>query len=262
MTTDTPAPADTGTAPRHLSPRDESRVSLARSAWRLRHEAHDFIPVEPDAPAGDLLRQALELERLAQKLVQDAVVAERERGTTWEQLAGAAGTTRQSAHERWSRDVQTWANLGRTAGTESPTADRVAFLDQEYARLNPDRTDAVSAGLDATRHPGSAAFEDTQRTRGQQLHARRVELERDSERNHQEYERLKEPTDRNGWLRLTANLTASADLNEATAQVYEELTGAEPTLADEHRASAEKHRGYAADNRKFADLALKRAGAL
>ena len=40
--------------------------------------------------------RALELERLAQSLVQHAVVAERERDPAWEQIAGAAGTTRQS----------------------------------------------------------------------------------------------------------------------------------------------------------------------
>ncbi|MEU9116252.1 hypothetical protein AB0D04_31960 [Streptomyces sp. NPDC048483] len=92
--------------------------------------------------------------------VQGGVVAERERGTTWEQLARAAGTTRQSAHERWSPNVQTWARLGRAARTTGPTADMVAFLDEAYAQLDPDRAAAVSAGLDANRHPGSAASED------------------------------------------------------------------------------------------------------
>ncbi|WP_330476772.1 hypothetical protein OG301_00180 [Streptomyces platensis] len=260
MTTDTPAPA--GTGPRHLSPRDEARVALARSAWRVHREAHARIPVDPDAPAGDLLRQALELEEMVQQLVQRAVVAERERGTTWEQIARAAGTTRQSAHERWSGNVQSWANLGRTALTETPTADRVAFLDQEYARLDPDRPDAVSAGLDATRHPGSAAYEDAQRARGQQLHARRAEMERDDKRTDTEYKRLEDPSDRDGWLRLAANRTASADLQDALAEVYDELITAEPALAEEHRASAEKRRGYATNSRDYAELALKRAGEL
>ncbi|MEU9126097.1 hypothetical protein AB0C96_40880 [Streptomyces sp. NPDC048506] len=260
MTTDTSAPA--GTHPRHLSPRDESRVALARSAWRLRDEAHALIPVDPDAPAGGLLRQALALERLAQGLVEKAVIAERERGTTWEQLAGAAGTTRQSAHERWAADVQTWARLGWTAGTTQPTADMAAFLDQQYAQLHPDRPDAVSAGLDATSHPGSAAYEDAQRTRGQQLHTRRDELDRDRGRNSEDYQRLKHPSDQGGWLQLAANLTANVDLNEALAQVYDELVGAEPALADEHRASAEKCREYVNNSRKFADIALQRAGEL
>ncbi|GAA5609840.1 hypothetical protein CP981_23030 [Streptomyces platensis] len=68
--------------------------------------------------------------------------------------------------------------------------------------------------------------------------------------------------DRDGWLRTAANLTASADLNEATVQVYEELIGAEPALADEHRVGAAERRGYAEENRRFAQLALKRAGKL
>ncbi|MFG2097274.1 hypothetical protein [Streptomyces sp. NPDC048612] len=260
MTTDTPAPADT--APRHLSPRDEARVALSRATWRLRHDAHDRIAVDPDVPAGDLLRQALELERLTQLVVEKAVVAERERGTTWEQLARAAGTTRQSAHERWSGHVQVWASLGRVVQPDRPTAEIVDFLDEAYAELTPARTDAVSAGLDATRHPGSASYEDAQRTRGQQLHVRREELARDTRRNNDEYTRLKDATDQNGWLRLAANRTAGADLHEAAVGVYEELIGAEPSLADEHRASAEQHRKYTANARDYAALALKQAGEL
>ncbi|WP_406483236.1 hypothetical protein [Streptomyces platensis] len=262
MTTDTPAPA--GTEPRNLSPRDEARVALAQSAWQLHREAHDLIPVAPEAPTGDLLRQALGMERRVRQLVECAVIAERERGTTWEQLAGAAGTTRQSAHERWSRSVQIWAELGRVVNENQSTARIVDFLDEQYAKLDPDRPDAVSAGLDATRHPGSAAYEDAQRTRGQQLHARRDELERDTQRNHEDYNRIKRESerDRDAWLRVAANQTAAASLHDAAAQVYDELIGAEPALADEHRAGAEKRRGYARDARNYTALALERAGEL
>ncbi|MFH9871619.1 hypothetical protein ACH4NT_36780 [Streptomyces lydicus] len=262
MTTDTPAPAST--APNDLSPRDESRVALARTAYLLARRAHDAMSTDPDAQPGDLLRQALDVERRARELVERAVIAEREGGTTWEQIAGAAGTTKQAAHERWSGEVKAWAALGRVIGEARPTMELARELDANFAQIDvrPRRTDAVSAGLDATRHPGSAAFEDARRTRGQQLHARLEELKQDGKRNAEEYERLREPSDRDGWLRLAANLTATADREAAIAQVYEELTGAEPALADEHRASAEQYRGYVDSSRDYADLALKRAGEL
>ncbi|MFJ5680251.1 hypothetical protein [Streptomyces sp. NPDC093097] len=261
MATDTPASA-LAAGPRHLSPRDEARVTLARAAWALAGEAHALIPVDPDAPAGDLLRQALAFQNKAQRLVEHAVVAERERGTTWEQIAGAAGNTKQAAHERWSGNVDVWARLGRVTNEDEPTAGIVAFLDKQYAKVDPDRPDAVSAGLDATRHPGSAAYEVAQRTRGQQLHARLDELERDKRRNHQDFERLRGSSDREGWLRLAANRTASADINDILVQVYEELITAEPALADEHRANAEQHRNYIDSARGYADLALRKAGEL
>ncbi|MFI9031164.1 hypothetical protein [Streptomyces sp. NPDC053560] len=263
MTTDLPEAA---AGPRTLSPRDEARVRLADATWHLSSQARRSIPVDPDTPAGDLLCQALDLRRLAEAAVESAVIAERERGTTWEQLAQAAGTTRQSAHERWAGVVQSWARRGRISSSapEVRTLDTVAFLDAQYATPtgDPARTDAVSAGLDATRHPGSAAYEEAQRARGQQLHARREELTRDLRRCHEEYDRLKEPTDRTGWLRLAANCTATADLQAALAGVHEELMAAEPTLAEEHRAGAEERHQFAKQNREHAELALERAGAL
>ncbi|MGW7488904.1 hypothetical protein [Streptomyces sp. NPDC054786] len=120
-----------------------------------------------------MLRQALDLEYLARRLVDCAVIAEREGGATWERIARVAGTTRQSVHERWSGDVQLWARLGRVGAEARPTMKIVNFLDRQYAKSDPALRDAISAGPDATRHPGSAAYEGTRRTHGQQLHARR-----------------------------------------------------------------------------------------
>uniref|UniRef100_UPI003F49135A hypothetical protein n=1 Tax=Streptomyces sp. CA-136453 TaxID=3240050 RepID=UPI003F49135A len=257
--TDTPA-----ALPPVLSPRDESRVALARSAWHVADRARELIPVDPDVFTGGLLRQALEVAEEAQRLVTAAVIAERERGTTWEQLAQETGSSRQAAHERWFPAVQTWSRLGRRVGGGSPDADTaaevVAFLDQQYARFDAKRTDAVSAGLEAVRHPAPAPHEEALRARGQQLHARRVELLRDDRRNTAEYERLKSPTTRDGWLRLAANRTASADIDTALAAVYDDLVSAEPALADEHRADAEQHRTFAKQASSYVNHAIERAG--
>ncbi|MGW9041185.1 hypothetical protein ACWGQL_01255 [Streptomyces lydicus] len=87
-------------------------------------------------------------------------------------------------------------------------------------------------------------------------------MERDDKRTDTEYKRVEDPSGRDGWLRLAANRTASADLQDTLAEVYDELITVEPPLAEEHRASAEKYRRYTTSTRDYTELALKRAGEL
>ncbi|MFD9633680.1 hypothetical protein [Streptomyces violascens] len=260
---DTPAEAPALAAlPSVLSPRDESRVAFARATWALGEGARDLMPVDPETPAGDLVRAALVVQEQATEVVQRAVIAERERGTTWEQIAQAAGITRQTAHERWSDRTRAWADLGRSARRreEQSTTKLVQFLDAEYALSHPDRPHSVSAGLDAVRHPGSAADQDARRARSRALRTRRDDLERDHARLQAEWERLREPADRRGRLRLAANLSALADLQAAFAELFQELAAAEPELAEEHLGSATDWRNRAEDYRSYADTALDAAG--
>src|SRR5882757_1949021 len=98
-----------------LSPRDESRVALALTLRQAADAVLDAVPVEPDPAPGDLLRTALKLQRRMEDVVREAVVAERERGTTWYQIGEAVGITRQSAHEKWYSDIHGWAAIGRSA---------------------------------------------------------------------------------------------------------------------------------------------------
>lgn len=78
-------------------------------------------------------------------VVREAVVAERERGTTWNQIGDAAGITRQSAHEKGDSDVHGWAAIGRSAlPPELKTLEVAAEADARYARLRPDRPHAVT----------------------------------------------------------------------------------------------------------------------
>lgn len=259
---DTPAEAPArALLPSALSPRDESRVSFARAAWALARDAHALMPVDPDAPPGTVLSGALALQEKAEDLVKRAVIAERERGTTWEQIAQAAGITRQTAHERWANRTRAWADLGRTIhGPDDDAAETVSFLDAKYALINPTQPHAISSGLDAVRHPGSADGQDARRARGRALHTRREELERDADRLHEEWTRLKDPADRRGELRLAATLTAAADTHNALADLHQELAAAEPELAEEHLGDVAAWRERAANSQSMADSALDRAG--
>lgn len=260
MTTDTPSAAP---APQRLSPRDEARLAFATSADLLAAAADRAIPVRP-FPAGDLLRQALDLVRRAERLIERAVVAEREAGTTWEQIGGVTGTTRQAAHERWTADLHAWATLGRAAFPHTADASlrHAEDLDRAYAQRHPDEPRAVTSGLDSIRFPSHQASEESLRARGAALHARLAELRRADRDAAPEYDRLKHASDRDGLLQLAANREDAAAREEQAAALYDALVTAEPALAEEHRTSAdryradaEENRGYAADARRWAERA-------
>ncbi|AKZ59554.1 hypothetical protein SAM23877_6509 [Streptomyces ambofaciens ATCC 23877] len=252
MTDDTERPA----APRALSPRDEARVQFAHEANELAELALALLPIDPDAPRGDRLRRALSLRARLDHLVAGAVIAEREEGTTWAQLAAAAGMSRQAAHERWSGDVTTWASLGRTMHGRASgfnALDAAARLDRVYARrMDDQRGAAVSSGLDAVRFPGAVAAERARRERAADLHHR---LEAITTQYRASIDRLKQLTDdRADPGERAAVLRRRAVLQDQMSDLYDDLTGAEPELADEHRATCERYRADATADREYADL--------
>ncbi|GGO58914.1 hypothetical protein [Streptomyces lasiicapitis] len=260
--TDTELPAHrTAVADRFLSPRDEARVQLAVQAQRLAAAATELMPVDPDAAPGALLRAALALEKAVHRMQDAAVVAERERGTNWTQLGETAGMTKQSAHRKWAQAVQVWAQLGRatTAGHIMSTPERAAWLDAYYAQTHPERADAVSAGLDAVRHPQALDSEHARRGRAAVLHARREALAQRSSILHEEFMGPADtPADR---AARASSARAFAALNDEQAELYTELAAAEPALAEEHLADAARAANEADRNREHAALLDERAGA-
>jgi hypothetical protein len=269
--------ADASSAPapeelHRLSPRDESRVALALTLRQLADATLDAVPVEPDPAPGDLLRAALELQRRAEDVVREAVVAERERGTTWNQIGDAAGITRQSAHEKWYGDVHAWAATGRSAlPPHLKTLEVTAEADVRYAVLRPDRPHAITSGLDAVRFPGSHAYEASLRTRGSALHTRRTDLDTQAQRLNDEYGTLHAQgpaapstvvgdtfvmlaTHRGHADAVRANRLAIATVHDEIAAVYDQLVTAEPSLAEEHRIQADWHRDASEQTRDHADL--------
>ncbi|GAA2615254.1 hypothetical protein GCM10010304_80550 [Streptomyces roseoviolaceus] len=245
-----------------LSPRDESRLALASTLLTLSGRALDAVPVDPEAAPGDLLRVALDLQQRIEHVVTNAVIAERERGTTWDQLGAAAGTTRQSAHEKWSPDIHAWAAIGRTARSSdssyATTIEYAAEMDRQFARSDPSRPQAVTSGLDAVRFPGSQAYEDSLRVRGRALHSRLKQLNKTLKELADERETLNinDPAD---YGRLAENRLLNAETYKEAASVYDQLVTAEPALADEHRAEAEGHRRKADDSRDIATLLQHKA---
>ncbi|MFF8293652.1 hypothetical protein ACF068_31210 [Streptomyces sp. NPDC016309] len=242
--------------PRVLSPRDEARVRFAMDAERVARQTLDLLPIDPDAPPGERLRRTLALKELMDQLVEHAVIAEREEGTTWAQLATAAGISKQAAHERWAGAVTAWASGGRTLfppDSEYSTLKTARRLDQVHADRHPDHPkDAVSSGLDAVRFPGAVAAEAARRERAQGLH-HRLALLRDRLTVLHDEQRLLTEGDARPEARA-AVLTRLADAEQEVADLYDELTGAEPELADDHRARAERSRANTVSCREYAEL--------
>ncbi|WP_329449457.1 hypothetical protein OG894_00135 [Streptomyces sp. NBC_01724] len=248
-TTDTAAVPAVGDAPLRLSPRDESRIALAITVSLLGERALDATPVREDIDPGDLLRSALDLLTRAEQVVARAVVAERERGTTWDQIGTAAGTTRQSAHEKWYPDVRAWAANGHSSLSDSTknSLEYAAEADATYARLRPTEPHAVTSGLNAVRFPGSQAYE--QALPGATLHSRLQVLREEARALDTELKRLN--TEDSPFL-VADNRAAMAQNEVAIANVYDEIVTAELSLVEEHRGEAERHRGYAQSNRDYA----------
>ncbi|MGA5578359.1 hypothetical protein ACPCK9_26490 [Streptomyces koyangensis] len=243
--------------PRVLSPRDEARVTFALEAERIGNEAFALLPIDPAAPHGDRLRRALALKAETDKLIGRAVIAEREEGATWTQIAEAAGTSKQAAHERWAGRVSAWAASGRTAlppDSRNTALGAARILDRVYAEHSHDNPapDAVSSGLDAVRFPGAIAAEAARRERAAGLHARLSALH-DQLSSLLEQHRLLSDGGARPQARAEVQARQSAVYAERAA-LYEELTAAEPELADEHRAEAETDRAFAADTREYAEL--------
>ncbi|MFI6125382.1 hypothetical protein ACIBCU_37670 [Streptomyces sp. NPDC051064] len=247
---------DTPERPHVLSPRDEARVLFASEVERLRQEALVLLPIDPAAPHGERLRRALALKKLVDDVVERAVIAEREEGTTWSQVAAAAGISKQAAHERWTGDVNAWASNGRTMfprDTAHSTLEAARLLDRVYAAHDPRHPqDAVSSGLDAVRFPGAVAAEAARRERATGLHARLAVFNKQLSTAYSDWSLL---NDAGARPEARAEvLTRLAAIHEEAAALYEELTGVEPELADEHRDNAEQARRNSASHREHAEL--------
>lgn len=243
-----PSPA-AAPAPEALAPLEEAYLAHASELRALVGELLTLFPLGPrrhDEP-GRGLTDALWLKSSVDRLVAAAVVIERERGASWEEIAAAADTQKQNAHRKWAPLVRGWAVVsGRrhldAAGRGGPAA-YAAELDGWFAALTGEQG-AFTDGL--TDDPGArpaAAADRTQaralRRRLDELHAEREDAWRDVAAA------LGEPgrnsaTERERW----------AAAHQDTAAVYDQLADVEPVVAEDHRAAAATQRGIAADIRR------------
>ncbi|WP_328665537.1 hypothetical protein OG905_00975 [Streptomyces sp. NBC_00322] len=143
--TETSPQTDTTPDPPHPYTRTAlARLLLSDANREVAESALGRIGTEDDSSStvmpGDFVREAASLIRLAEYAQRQAVIYERERGTSWEEIGEALGITRQSAHAKFADYVKAWR----------------APLD-EPERLHPDGTpDDRRIPYGARYAPGSA----------------------------------------------------------------------------------------------------------
>jgi hypothetical protein len=152
-------------------PIDLARLAHAKAARELSDTARGEVSTRGDAEAedGDFIARALRLVHEADRVLELAVVLERERGASWEAVGRALGQiTRQSAHGRYAaahhdfiaalmfpvrREAdQVWGRSVLPDGLEDPThtmgrLDVWAIRHREPHEPGPELIAPVSAGL-------------------------------------------------------------------------------------------------------------------
>lgn len=119
-----------------------AQLALGVLARQLSDVARGLVPTSASRSGygGALIEDARHVAALAREVLAAAVVVERCDSTTWEQVAGALGMTRQSAHQRWAPVVARWeADLEHAAIPGTATAGEGWTSDP----------DVVAAELDA-----------------------------------------------------------------------------------------------------------------
>jgi tetratricopeptide (TPR) repeat protein len=102
------------------------------------------------------------LQELAEEVLRDAVIAERQDGTAWEVIGKALGTSRSGAHGRFAEDVNEWRRTHpRTAHQDAQARldsswTGVEDLARQQLLLDPDRLEDAEQFLRQSAAEGSA----------------------------------------------------------------------------------------------------------
>lgn len=237
--------SETTERPQALTPTDEALLARAQTLREIADAAlRDIAQRYPADDHGSVLRDALYIHGLTERLVDQAVVAERERGASWADIGNAANSSRQAAHERWNPTVGAWVLMERRrtgigCGPADP-ATHARYLDEWYEDLVGEQR-AVSTLLPSLSDEAARAEAEARRAEARHLHDRAEELRKEIDTAYRE------------------SMAASGTPTEAEkravwaakafqrAEVYERLAVIEEPAASEHRRRATTERGIAQD---------------
>src|SRR5690625_2211556 len=134
-----------------------ARLGLTATAVEATRTAHVLAHYSADGDIGEVLEQAAQLRAEADRILEQAVVAARGDGRTWERIGAAIGVTRQPAQGRFKAAETAWRDAliepvvpdGRQLTTmKGPLVDladpdtEAAIIDQHLRRLTPAMTTA------------------------------------------------------------------------------------------------------------------------
>ncbi|MFJ8351301.1 hypothetical protein ACIQ9J_34045 [Streptomyces sp. NPDC094153] len=231
--------------PPALAPADEAMLARAQTLREITDAAlRDVAQLYPADDPGSVLRDALFIQGLAERLVDQAVVVERERGASWTDIGSAASSSRQAAHERWNTTVGAWVLMERRrTGIGNGPADpatHAQYLDEWYADLVGERQ-AVSALLPSLHDEAARTEANSRRAEAKQLHERAEELRKEIDAA---YTAAMEAT---GTDAAEEKRAVWAAKHLASAEVYKRLAAIEEPIAVEHRRRATAQRKVAQD---------------
>lgn len=138
---------------------DVVRIELVNSAASNARRLGQYAQMvgEDQAQAGDYVRLA-KVHYANDSLMQEAVVAERVRGTSWEILAEALGVSPEEAEKEWSGAEARWRRATpvtsvyrKDPGYFAAAADKYITTDTP-GRIGPAGGRPLSASLDAAAH--------------------------------------------------------------------------------------------------------------
>lgn len=119
-----------------------ARLALSDQATEVAESGAALVATNSDDWGGpcNWLEVAVRALHDAEELVTRAVIYERARGTTWEEIGDQFGITKQSAQARYADDVARWeAALHAPFGPEDE-GDRMALGNLPGAAYDPDKT--------------------------------------------------------------------------------------------------------------------------
>lgn len=213
-------------------------LALAHTGYEIVNAILDNIPRAGHEDA-DRLADAMFVRDLAERLVREAVVAECEQGASWAALARTTGTTRQSAHHRWSSTVEGWALMGRRRtgiGAAAPSHELATNLDAWYADLDARRSDAVTSTLPSYGDPARRAAAQAERRAAAELRVTIEQLHTEAaEAGNASMAAI-------GTPEADRCRTAWATARFALAGAYDRLAAAEAPLGRDHKRSAGRER--------------------
>lgn len=220
--------------------RSLANLNLAQCAAEVSDSARGFFPTPDPHHDGTLFGDALRFLRQAERLVEAAVVVEREHGTTWEQLAEVAELSKSTVHKKWSPAETEW----RERLDQSANEHLVAPLQSE-AQLRPflgEDPEAIAARLDTwvTQHaqPGDLINGEAA---GTALVARMTPMSESLFLTGQQQRLLEQ------WMVVPPALQAPIAARQAVVDRALADAQTNPKLAAELRDAAARHQAFADD---------------
>lgn len=226
--------------PPALTPVDEAMLARVQTLRDLTEAAlRDVDVAYPIDDPGGLLRDALFVQRIADRLVDQAVIVERERGSSWSAIGNAAGISKQTAHERWNTKVGAWVMMGRQrngfVGGHADPAEHARSLDAWLAGLTGEAPGCISRLLTSLHDEAVRQEANDRRAEVKCLEQRAEELRVECEAA---YTAVMEAV---GTDTAEEKCAVWAARHFARAEVFERLAAIEePAAADRRRRAAEQ----------------------